>query len=156
MPGPLIPFLVSGLPAWLGVRALVITARRWTGRQDSRPLVVWAPGGRSLDTEARHAYDRGGLAFGMILLSFAVFLAGTAVAEFFASPGIASPQKHPYRLEAGIIAGIGALGMVLSIGVFQCIKYFNRPKMLVPPPMRDEPGVIVGRRRRRERLGHPL
>jgi hypothetical protein len=153
MPGLLIALPVSGLVAWLGVWALVITVRQWTGRRPGRPL-SGRMGARTLygrmDTEARRAYDRGGLAFGFMLFFFAVFIADIGIA----GPHLAEGSGCIVALSA--IAGISFIGAMLSTVLFWSIKYFNRPKMLVPPRLRGEPGAIAGRRRRRERLGKPL
>lgn len=148
MPGPLITLPLAALVAAVGIRALVLTARLWQGRPGRRMSQgKWNP---TVDTEARLSYDRGGLALGFELLFFAVFIEAIGVA------GALPAQDLGYRLALIDVAAIAFLGFMISIGLFLTIKYYNRPKMLVPPPMRGEPGVIAGRRRRRESLGKPL
>jgi len=150
MPGALITLPLSALIALVGIRALVVTVRHWTGRQPGRPISTWMRSARSLDTEARRAYDRGGLAFGVALLFFAIMIAEVGIF----GPHLA--QGHSDSAPVGAIAGISFLGFLLFMGLFVIIKYFNWPKMLVPPPLRGEPGVIAGRRERRENLRKPL
>src|SRR5262245_5611474 len=79
MPGALITLPLSALIALVGIRALVVTVRHWTGRQPGRPISTWMRSARSLDTEARRAYDRGGLAFGVALLFFAIMIAEVGI-----------------------------------------------------------------------------
>lgn len=50
---------------------------------------------------------------------------------------------------------MGLAGFIVCGGVYGLITSFNRPKFLVPPQHRGEPGAIAGRRRRR-REGVPL
>lgn len=155
MPGPLITLPLCALVAWLGVWALVITVRQWTGRRLRRPISDWMqirvwPSYKRLDTEARLAYDRGGLALGFEMLFFAVFIEAIGIAG-------AIPARDPgYRQALVDIAAIAFLGFMVSIGLFLIIKYFNRPKILVPPLLRAEPGVIAVRRQRRENLRKQL
>jgi len=152
MPALAILLPLGGLCAWIGIAALVITARQWTGRRVRRPLsrvmaVQTLYGYRHRDTEARLAYDRAGLAFGFSFLFLAVCAATLGV--FFA----VNPAEGS---DMSAVLACSLLGVMLSAVLFGSIKYFNRPKMLVPPPLRGEPGAIAGRRQRRENLRKPL
>jgi len=142
MPGPLITLPLAALIAALGIRALMLTVRLWSGRP-GRLLSQgkWNP---RVDSEARRAYDRGGMAFGFMMLFFAVMTGAVGTAG-------AVPAQHPgYRMALLDIAAIAFLGFMISICLFQSIKYYNRPKVLVPPSLRGEPGELAARRRRSE------
>jgi hypothetical protein len=66
-----------------------------------------------------------------------VFFAGALVAEL----GDAD--------DAGMAVSAGAL--LLGVLVHASIVLWNRPKALVPPHLRDEPGALAARRARRQR-----
>lgn len=36
--------------------------------------------------------------------------------------------------------------MLVAYALHLCVIIFNKPRLLVPPPLRDDPGVIAGRR----------
>jgi hypothetical protein len=44
---------------------------------------------------------------------------------------------------------ISVAGMVACLGLPLAITCINRPRFLVPPHLRGDPGAIAGRRRRR-------
>jgi hypothetical protein len=48
--------------------------------------------------------------------------------------------------------GVGAVAMVVSACLFASIWFFNRPRFLVPPALRDLPGTL--RAPGRTRSGH--
>jgi len=156
MPALAILLPLGGLFAWIGIAALVATARQWTGRPVRRPLsrvmaVQALHGYRYRDTEGRLAYDRAGLAFGFSFLFLAVCVATLGV--FFA---LNPAEGSGTSAVLGAVLGCSLLGLMLSAVLFGSIKYFNWPKMLVPPPLRGEPGAVAGRRQRRENLRKPL
>jgi hypothetical protein len=49
----------------------------------------------------------------------------------------------------GLAILISVAGMVACLGLLLAITYINRPRFLVPPHLRGDPGAIAGRRRRR-------
>jgi hypothetical protein len=146
MPGLLITLPLSAVLAWLGGWALWRAARQWTGHGPARPVSERMRVNATLDSEDRMAFDRSLLAFGLMMIFFAVFIADI---------GIAGPQLG-HSVALGAIGGLSFLGMMISTGLFLSIKNFNRPKVLVPPALRGEPGAIAGRRRRREILRSKL
>jgi hypothetical protein len=126
------------LAAVLAIGAAVslrIGLRQW--RNVGRPFSYWLRNS-VLDAESRAGYDRGILVFGVMCAFFAVILVFGAVSGPHLGRGIAS---------LGILVALA--GMLVSLGFFISIMYFNRPRFLVPPHLRGEPGAVAGRSRRR-------
>jgi hypothetical protein len=146
MPALLITLPLAALLAGIGGQALRMAARQWSGRGPAHPMMERMRANSALDTESRLAFDRGLLPFGFMMLCLAIFIA---------SLGIALPHMQQGRVQSAALsalAGLSFLALIVSVGLYLSVKYFNRPKMLVAPSLRDEPGVIAGRRRRRESL----
>jgi hypothetical protein len=125
----------SALAAVLAIGAalsLRIGLRQW--RSVGRPLSYWLRNSL-FDAESRAGVDRGIVVFSSMCASLAAILAfGAAGGSHLGSE----------------IASIGALAaLLISLGLFLDIMYFNRPRFLVPPHLRGELGAIAGRRRRR-------
>lgn len=116
-----IPFIRSGLREWRG-----------SGTPISRRY------GLLVDRATRAAWDRGGLIIGLGLGFMAIMMADFCAIN----------SRHPLRAELLVFA-VAATGMILCVGLFWSIGSFNRPKFLVPPQHRDEPGAFAAQRRRR-------
>jgi hypothetical protein len=125
----------------LAVALIRIGLRQW--RNEGRPLSYWFRSG-PMDAESRAGYDRGGLVLGIMVAFFAIVLGEGAI--------IGAPRHG--QAVAWIVIGTAAVaGLVICVGLFTSIMYFNWPRFLVPPHLRDQPGAIAGRRhRRREHL----
>ena len=48
----------------------------------------------------------------------------------------------PWSFTAGCSLG----AMLVASALHLCVIFFNKPRLLVPPSLRDDPGVIAGRR----------
>jgi hypothetical protein len=115
--------------------SLRIGLRQW--RNVGRPFSYWLRNS-VLDAESRAGHDRGILVFGVMCAFLAAIFVLGAVGGPHLGRGIAS---------FGILVALA--GMLVSLGFFISIMYFNRPRFLVPPHLRGELGAIAGRRRRR-------
>jgi hypothetical protein len=118
---------------FLGVIYALVARKVWRGESGldgSVPPEWWFLGDATWRGVAR-AYIATG-PFGLLLL------AGGMVAEF----------TDAY--DAGMAIAVGAL--LLGALVHGSIVLFNRPRALVPPLLRDEPGALAERRQRRARL----
>jgi len=71
---------------------------------------------------------------------------GPFVLAFFAGALVAEVSDAD---DAGM--AISACALLLGVLVHGSIVLFNRPKALVPPHLRDEPGALAERRARRHR-----
>lgn len=128
----------SALAAVLAIGAalsLRIGLRQW--RSVGRPLSYWLRNSL-FDAESRAGVDRGIVVFSSMCASLAAILAFGAAGGSHLGSEIAS---------IGVLASLAAL--LISLGLFLDIMYFNRPRFLVPPHLRGELGAIAGRRRRR-------
>jgi hypothetical protein len=129
--------VILGWSSWYVLRAAL---RTWRGagtplsRQSATAL---------MDPEARAGFSRGALAFGLGWAFMAIFLAGFALAK-----GLHTSAHN--RIVGGLLSA-AAVAMIVCIGLGVSVVEFNRPKFLVPPPLRGEPGAFAaGRRRRRQ------
>jgi hypothetical protein len=125
--------LVTGAMA---VWCFRVGVRQWHGKGE--PLTRRLSGA-FLDAESRAGWDRGVLVFGSMCGCF--FIICVSAIAVGANPGKGS---------VGMWIDIFALaGLLISVILFTSILNFNRPRFLVPPNLRDQPGAIAGRRRRR-------
>jgi hypothetical protein len=85
-------------------------------------------------------WDRAVLMMGIALAWMAVAVLGQALLDV---------TKSPVTRWA---FGVGAVAMVVSACLFASIWFFNRPRFLVPPALRDLPGTL--RAPGRTRGGH--
>jgi hypothetical protein len=112
--------------------------RLWRGH--GRSLSSWIRTGGLFDAHALAGYDRGILVLGVTFACFTVLLGGAAA--------LGMPGKSTPAAEIAVYC-VAIAGILVSITLFGGIYYFNRPKSLVPPGLRDQPGVTEGRRRDR-------
>lgn len=118
--------------AWAVATVLAITAVAAvrTGLQQwgnaGRPFSYWLRNSL-FDAESRAGYDRGILVFGLMCAFFAAILVFGAVGG-----------PHPGRGAASLGILVSVAGMLVSLGLFMSIMYFNRPRFLVPPHLRGE------------------
>jgi hypothetical protein len=117
---------------FMGFLYVAVAAKVWRGTSAINAAVApeWWPFGLPVWRGVARSY----VATGPFIL---VMFAGAAIAEF------ASAED----LGMGI-AFLGLLGVPL---VQLPIIFFNRPRGLVPPHQRDEPGALEERRRARRR-----
>jgi hypothetical protein len=118
---------------FLGVIYTLVARKVWhgeSGLDGNVPPEWWFLGQASWRGVAR-AY----IASGPFVL---LFFAGALVAE----------TTDAYDVGMAVSAGALLLGVI----VHGSILLFNRPKALVPPHLRDEPGALAERRQRRARL----
>jgi hypothetical protein len=114
----------------------------WTGlrqwRGVGRPLSYWLRNGL-MDAESRAGYDCGSLGLGLM----SGFMAILCACADGAVRGL-----HPGKASAAFWFNVVAVaGVIVLAGLFTGKMY--RPRFLVPPHLRGEPGAIAGRRRRR-------
>lgn len=130
------------LLAWLALRLIKAGVREWrdTGHE---PLSHQMRSMAMMDDESLAGRDRGAIIMG---LSFAFWSAPFAVV---ALAGNDLGQNTPLRLMWAFIAVLGFAGFLICVALYELILNFNRPKFLVPPKHRHEPGAIAGRRRRK-------
>jgi hypothetical protein len=95
------------------------------------------------DAESRAGYDRGSLALGIASAFFAIMCVDAALAGPHFGRGTA---LSPVWISVGVVA---LAGLLTFTGLFTTIMNVNRPRFLVPPHLRGQPGAIAGRRRRR-------
>ena len=69
----------------------------------------------------------------------------------FCAGALAAEVTDAY--DAGMAVSVA--GLLLGVLVHASIVLFNRPKALVPPHLRDEPGALAERRQRRARPARP-
>jgi hypothetical protein len=55
-------------------------------------------------------------------------------------------------VTGGVLVGLGALTFALGFGLHVTILWFNRPRFLVPPHLRGEPGTVIESWRHRGEL----
>jgi len=112
--------------------------RLWRGH--GRPLSSWIRTGGLFDAHALAGYDRGILVLGVAFACFTVLLGGAAA--------LGVPGKSTPAAEIAVYC-VAIAGILVTITLFGGIYYFNRPRSLVPPQLRDQVGVTEGRRRDR-------
>jgi hypothetical protein len=130
-------YVVAALTAFCAVWFIRTSVRQWHGK--GRPLSYWVRGG-VFDAQALAAYDRGGLVLGFACACFTVLLGGAAIAGL--------PKKNAPAAEIAVYVAAIA-GIVVAVALFLSIYHFNRPRFLVPPVLRDQPGSREGRRQER-------
>lgn len=131
---------VSAMLAIFAVTFVRLGLRQWRGV--GRPPSYWLRGG-PMDAESRAAYDRGALALGLACTFMTILCVDGALAGVSFGRGTA---LGPVWFS---IAATAIVGMLIFIGMFTTIMYFNWPQLLVPPGLRADLGAIAGRRRRR-------
>jgi hypothetical protein len=130
-------WIVAAITAFCAVAFIRTSLRQWRGK--GRPLSYWMRGG-VFDAQALAAYDRGGLVLGLTCVCFTILLGGAAIAG--------PPQKNAPAAEISVYV-VAIAGILVTVALFLSIYHFNRPKFLVPPALRDQPGSREGRRRER-------
>lgn len=125
-------FLFSAL--FMAVIFVLVGRKVWNGESEldgDFPPADW-PFGKPSWRGAARSYTAAAPCLVLILLAFtAQELLGTETAA------------GDVALVVGTVLGLGALLIVASI------TPFNRPRLLVPPHLRSEPGLLAERRRRR-------
>jgi hypothetical protein len=118
---------------FLGGIYLAAAARVWRGNSglDGGVPPEWWPFGDAAWRGNARAY----IATVPFLL---VMLVGAGIAEWSGS------------VDAGMT--LASVAFAAGILVYGAIVLFNRPRSLVPPHLRDEPGALAERRRRKRRL----
>jgi hypothetical protein len=130
-------YVVAALTAFCAVWFIRTSVRQWHGK--GRPLSYWLRGG-VFDAQAMAAYDRGGLVLGFACVCMTVLVGGAAIAGL--------PQKNAPAAEIAVYT-VAIAGIVVAVALFLSIYHFNRPRFLVPPALRDQPGSREGRRQER-------
>ncbi len=129
-------FVVVALCIMLG--APVVLRRAWTGRITADELGSVATMYSSENLRRGHARAT----LPVMAAGYAVFGLGFVVVIF--------PDPAPGQETAlGLLVAVLVLCCLLAIALYWSIVLFNRPKFLVPPPMRDDLGALEARRRRR-------
>lgn len=128
--------VVAVVVAWLAVLLIKGGLREWRNAV-AAPLSQRF--GSLADEQTRAGYDRSGVILGLACVFMAIMLIGFAIINL----------KHPAQVEA-IIEAVSAVGMIICFGLTFLIITFNKPKLLVPPRHREEPGVFGAQRRRRK------
>lgn len=129
----------------VGVLLFVVAApwlvRRWWRDPESIPDVPHPWASAAGLERARRAWRRSAVV-GSLMLSFTTV---GLVARAF------SPRLPSLRLVDEVASNVGAACFVLALTV----RWFNRPRFVVPPSLRSEPGTVADRRlaRRRRRAG---
>jgi hypothetical protein len=77
----------------------------------------------------------------VVAAGYGVFSTGFVVLVF---PDPAPDQET----VLGLLVAFLVICIVLSVVLYWSIVLFNKPKLLVPPPMRDDMGALEARRRR--------
>ena len=94
--------------------------------------------GLLVDEQTRAGWDRSGLIIGLGFAFMAIMLAGFAITNL----------QHVSKPDALVLAAAAA-GMIVCFALQFSILVLNRPKFLVPPQHRSEPGALFAHRRRR-------
>lgn len=140
--------MVSALLTLLAAAAAAlcfrIGFRQWHG--EGRALSTWMSGTVFMDFEALAGLDRAIFVFGSMWAFAASFCAGFIVLAAEGGQGIAGLT----------LDGVGVAGFILSGILYFVIVNFNRPRFLVPPNLRSQPGAIAGRRERRRKRKRAL
>ena len=114
---------------FLGGIYLAVAARVWRGESGldgGRPPEWWFLGAATWRGVAR--------AYVATVPFLLVMLAGAGIAEWGGDEGVGM--------------AVSAAAFAAGIGVHLAIVLFNRPRALVPPHLRDEPGALAERRGR--------
>jgi hypothetical protein len=135
--------LVTVICTVMGIQLMRVGVRIW--RNGGRPLSARFRNVRWIDPQTIAAYDRGALPLGMVSL-FVAILGGLLLAVS------GSPSTHE-SIAWVVIALLALSGILVSGALFVSIRVFNRPRFLVPPHLRGDPGAwAAGRLERRKRL----
>lgn len=101
------------------------------------------PGSVLLTYGAKAGFERAALVFGAFHYCLGALIA--CVASLNATGRLGRAHQRPSEF-VGIILLILLVGVVGSVWTGIAITWFNRPRFLVPPPLRDEPGMVSIRR----------
>lgn len=99
-------------------------------------MFAWWPWG---DTSRRGAIR------GFVATVFAGWAFAIAIVTGDASAYLHKGAAEAARILAFVFLGLFVVGLIIHFSVM----LFNRPKFIVPPPQRNEPGVIAERAARR-------
>lgn len=127
--------LIAVLPAAFAVRVIRSGWREWRHAGGSTPLSRRY--GLLVDQDTRAGWDRSGLIIGLGFAFMAIMLADFGMINL----------RHAIKAEALVFAAAAA-GMIVCFALYLSILSFNRPKFLVPPQHRSEPGAFAAQRRR--------
>lgn len=132
---------------WLAVWLIRAGVREWRdiGPEPLSQRMRFMP---TMDDEALVGRDRGSIIMGLCFAPWSVPFAVVALT------GNDLGQNTSLKLMWAFIAVLGFAVFLICMALYVLILNFNRPKFLVPPQHRHEPGAIAGRRRKRE--GRPL
>lgn len=122
----------------IGIVCLKIGVKQWHG--EGRPLSSWLTG-PFMDSESKLGIDRAIFAFGAMWLFLGIACAGSIIINV----------QHGHNIISLMIQAVGVVGF-LFFGILNAgIISLNRPRIMVPPHLRNHPGAIAARRNNRKR-----
>ncbi len=125
---------------WLGTLLVRRGIRSWRGRASPAPR-VGPPGMRSTRAET----ERSQLVFGVACCFLGAVI---GVGGFLDAAGVIGPGSPPLRSTAlAVVLLVLIIGVTVTTWTALAIVWFNRPRFLVPPHLRDEPGTLSRRHR---------
>lgn len=124
--------VLLGMSVLLFVVAAPWLIRRWWRNPESVPDIAHTWASAAGMERARRAWRRS-VGVALMTLSFGTV---SLVAQALSSR---LPSLRPVE-DAASVAGVACFLLVLSV------RLFNRPRFVVPPPLRSEPGTITDRR----------
>ncbi|MGW3245496.1 hypothetical protein [Streptomyces sp. NPDC001070] len=127
---------------WAGAGISVRSA--WLAWHDS-PRFHVVPGSRfhPFDPSRVRGHKRGLVPWAGISLGAGLCLTGGFLIGWFEGVTVAA---------GSILTALGVLMSALGFGLHLTILWFNRPRFLVPPHLRDDPGTMIEWRRHRKEL----
>jgi len=129
--------VLAVITALTAVWLLRTGVRQWRGT--GQPVPIWS--GRGMfEAQAELGYDRAIIVVGITTVCFTILLGGAAI--------LGPPQKSTPAAEIAVFCAAIA-GILVSVALFTSIFYYNWPKFLVPPDLRDQVGATEGRRQER-------
>lgn len=135
------PVAIGLFGVFLWVMASILA--RWavqTWRGQGRPVSTQMRRSSFRDEESLAGTDRTVLVMSVMFASMGTASVCTAIG------GVHFTHRNPWLW----IGGVAVFVFLACTPIYASIVNFNRPKFLVPPPLRDELGARAGRRQRKQ------
>lgn len=131
---------VAGIVAGILALLAAVTFGRLTSRRMWRDPAYAEMTAQTMYTRPFSSYaTRRGMARGSLPMWAGIGFAGVGVLATTALPSGHVDRTSPVF----IIAGVGYALALVGFGLNMWIVWFNRPRLLVPPSMRDEEGLVT-------------